>query len=49
MLKKYATDEIIAETESEITHFAQPSKIAPSQYAEELVTKTLCRRDVHEK
>lgn len=36
-LKKYATDEVIAQTKSSITSFVQPSYLTPSQYAEEPV------------
>lgn len=39
LLKIYATDEIIIETESDIMGFVQLSHIMPSQYAEMLVTK----------
>lgn len=42
LLKKYATDEVVAETESEILLFARPTNIMPFYHAEELVTKTLC-------
>lgn len=41
LLKKYATDEVIAETEFDILHLAQSSHMTLSQYAEELITKTL--------
>lgn len=36
-------------TESKITRFAQPSGMMPSQYAQDLVTKTLRCGDVYEK
>lgn len=39
--EKYATDEVIADTKSDITLFVQPSNMKSSQYAEELVTETL--------
>lgn len=45
---KYATDEVIAETTSEVTRFAQPSNMTPYQNADELVTKTLRCGDVYE-
>lgn len=34
-MKKYATDEFIVEIEINITDYAQPSVMEPSQYAEE--------------
>lgn len=40
-LKKYATDEIVAETESNIMRFAQPSKMKLYRYTDKLVTKAL--------
>lgn len=49
LLKKYATGEVIEETESGATRLAQPSGRKPSQYVEELVKKTLRCRDVYEK
>lgn len=48
MLKNYATDKVIAKTESDITLFAQPSNMTPPQYAKELVTKTLQREKFYE-
>lgn len=48
MLGKYATDQLIAETESSITRFAQPAGMSPSQYVEELVAKTIHCGDVYE-
>lgn len=39
-LKNYTIDEVIPETKSDITRFAQPSHMTPSKYAEELVKKT---------
>lgn len=46
LLKKYVTDQGIAETESDIPRFAKPSNMKPFQNAEELVTKTVCCGDV---
>lgn len=48
LLKKYATDEVIVETESDITRSAQSSHMTPSQYAEVLVTKAFWCGDVYE-
>lgn len=48
MLTKLAANEVIVETDSDIMRFVQPSHMTPSKYAEELVTKTLWSRDVHE-
>lgn len=39
--KWYATNEIIAESKSDITPFAQPSLVTPSQNAAELVASKL--------
>lgn len=48
LLKKYETEEVISETESEITRFTQPAEINPSQYPEELVarfsTTDMCKK-----
>lgn len=44
----YSTDDVIAETGSEITSFAQPSHMTLSQYAEKLVKNTLGCGDVYE-
>lgn len=46
-LKKFASSEVIAETESEITRFAQLSGMTTSWHAKELVTKTLRCRDMY--
>lgn len=48
LLEKYATNEVNAETESEITRFKRPSNMTPSHYAEKLVTKKLQFGDVYE-
>lgn len=39
----------MAEAESDIMRFAQPSKLTPDQYSEELVTKALWCGDAYEK
>lgn len=44
----YETSEVIAGTKFETTQFAQPSDKTPSQYAEELVTKTFRYGDDYE-
>lgn len=49
LLKRYETYGVIAETESRETSFAQPSGTTAYQYAEALVTKTLCCEDVCER
>lgn len=46
LLKRYAIEMVIAETGSDNTRFAHPSQMTPSQYAEQLVTKTLRCGDV---
>lgn len=38
-LKNYATDEVISETEYDITRFARPSHMTKSQYAIKLMTQ----------
>lgn len=38
LLMKYAADEVIAETEFNITRFVQSSNMTPSQYAEKPMT-----------
>lgn len=48
-METHATDEIVAETESKETRFAQPSDITLSQFTEELVTKTLRFEHMYEK
>lgn len=48
LLKQFANDEVIAETISRITCFAQPSSMTPFQYDEELVKTPLCWGDVWE-
>lgn len=49
LLRKHATNEVIVETESDITPFLQLSHMTLSQYTEELVTNTLrCRDDYDE-
>lgn len=48
LVKTYATNEAVAETESDITCFTQPSNMTLSQYVEELVTKTLRCGDLYE-
>lgn len=47
LLQTYATDTIIADTKDEIPTFIQPLNKTPSQYAEEVVGKTLCRGAVY--
>lgn len=46
LLEKYGMDEIIAETVSAITRFAQPAGLKPLKYSEKLVAKTLRSGDV---
>lgn len=46
LMEKYATDEVIVETESNSTHLAQPQNMTPSQHAKELLTRTLPCRDL---
>lgn len=48
LLKKYATGKHITETTPDISHVAQPSRMKPFQYAEEVVAKTLQCEDVYE-
>lgn len=48
LLKKNATDEVITKTESDTTPFVQLSHMTPFQYAEELVTKTLCYGELYQ-
>lgn len=48
LLKTFATNIVIAEFESNITHFVSPSKMTPSQFTAELVTKALQHGDVYE-
>lgn len=47
-MKKYTSNEVIAETESDITRFAQTSYMTPMQCAEKLGKKTLWWEDVYE-
>lgn len=47
LLKKYATEEVVKETESDITRFEEQSNVMLSQYAEELVSKTHHRKDLY--
>lgn len=48
ILKKRATNGVIAATETEITRYAQPSGITRSQYSGELETETLHSGDAYE-
>lgn len=48
LLKNHAANEVIAKKEFDITRFAEPSGMQPSQYAEELATRTLRRGGVFE-
>lgn len=41
LLQKYATDEVVANTEEEITSFTQPANKTANQYAEDLDAETL--------
>lgn len=47
LLQAIATYEIIAETESAITTFAQPAATNSLKYAKKLVAKTVCCGDVY--
>lgn len=47
--KNYATEEVLVETKSYITHFVHMSNMTHSQHAEELMAKILWSGDVHEK
>lgn len=48
MLVKYVNDEVIAETESNITNFTHTSNITELKYAEALVMKLLRCGEVYE-
>lgn len=46
-LNNFATDQAVAETNSEIMCFPQPSGVTPSQYGNDSLTKPLCCADVY--